>query len=803
MVASISRPLVLNDGVVIVPVGELPDESRARIDCNPGDFAISRLNSRNGSKIVDGDAAQLLSRFREQRSVVEAVILFAREKRLEPEKVLENAYPFLRNMIEGGFLVPTGQEPTGTSGVAPSGTIEVGSRIAGGSVLRTLQVLEDTEVFLLAREDGSYSALKIERLSSPSETNSQSVMRQRLSHEAAFLKHLGGSIAPKLLEQGEVGNRLYLEMEFVPGVDVATAAAEWRDRGDVEGRRVLLSMVQRMARAYAALHEQGVLHGDVHPSNVLMTGDGHVRLIDFGVAQGTTVESSLPASPDRGGIPFFFEPELARASLSGQRSFPATAAGEQHAVAALIYLLITGDHWQNFRLGREAMLQDIAELKPLSFRERGSADWPELENVLKRALEKLPEDRFPSMQAFGDALAMVTLKSPEQATLRIAPAGWVLEGALANVAPDGAWSKALLSPAPTTSLNYGSAGVALGLLHIALKRSDATLLSWADLWSRRAINETGNEAAFFNPKIEITQEIVGHSSPYHSASGVHAVAALMAAASADPFGQGQALDGFLQAIEQPAAGLDLTLGKSSILLGASILLDALPKSSPANTSALRSAGDRILSELWETLDAKPEIKNAGIEYLGIAHGWAGFLYATLQWCKISRSPVPQGVERRLVELGALAIPTGRGQDWPWMLGRSDETSSMPGWCNGACGYVFLWTLAHQMFGQSRYLDLAHGAAWRSWEASEEIVTLCCGLAGRAYALLNLHRHTGEKVWLHRARDLAVRGGRMASAPTEYPHSLYKGEWGLAVLMADLEAPDESAMPFFEPYGYQS
>ena len=121
---------------------------------------------------------------------------------------------------------------------------------------------------------------------------------------------------------------------------------------------------------------------------------------------------------------------------------------------------------------------------------------------------------------------------------------------------------------------------------------------------------------------------------------------------------------------------------------------------------------------------------------GIAHGWAGFLYATLQWCSVSKTALPKDVERRLVELAALALPIARGMDWPWTLGHSGEPLTMPGWCNGACGYVFLWTLAHRLLGDPRYLELAQGAAWRSWDAPEQIVTLCCGLAGRAYALLN-------------------------------------------------------------------
>jgi serine/threonine-protein kinase len=77
------------------------------------------------------------------------------------------------------------------------------------------------------------------------------------------------------------------------------------------------------------------------------------------------------------------------------------------------------------------------------------------------------------------------------------------------------------------------------------------------------------------------------------------------------------------------------------------------------------------------------------------------------------------------------------------------------------------------------------------------------LAGRAYALLNLYRATGERVWIERARRLAERAARWGSAQEEHPHSLWKGDLGLAVLAADLERPEAARMPFFEPLGYRA
>lgn len=131
---------------------------------------------------------------------------------------------------------------------------------------------------------------------------------------------------------------------------------------------------------------------------------------------------------------------------------------------------------------------------------------------------------------------------------------------------------------------------------------------------------------------------------------------------------------------------------------------------------------------------------------------------------------------------------------------------MPGWCNGSSGYVFLWTLAHKMLRDLNYLSLAEGAAWNAWETPSPIGNLCCGMAGQAYALLNLYKHTGESAWLARARDAAsyavvatneARNRREHEQMALRPESLYKGELGIAVLAADLEHPEHACMPLFE------
>jgi serine/threonine-protein kinase len=794
--AQLAGRLVLNDDVMLIPVGELADDARAQVECGADDVAVSRMGGRAGSKIVDADAASLLAQFREPRSAVEAVILFARERSLEPDSVLESAYPMLRSMVDGGVLV---QAQADGEPKPPATLVTAGDAVLGSVVTRMLQVLEDTEVYLLTGPAGRRSVLKVERRV----PGAGASVRARLEREADLLAHINHGIAPKLFGRGSIDGQAYLEIEFVPGVDAVTASVEWRERKDAIGHRALLSLAATIAATYANLHGQGVLHGDVHPRNVLIGADGSARLIDFGLARSMAADTSLPSEAERGGIPFFFEPELARAYLEGIPPMPSTPEGEQYSVAALIYLLMTGTHWQDFRLDRQGMFQDILERPVLSFAERGVASWLALESVLARALSKDVGDRFPSMAEFADAISRLSAElgahpaASPQTSLRLEQ---LLGRTKARVAIDGPWMTGEPPSAPFASLTYGSSGIALGLLCIAQREGDALGLATADVWACRSAREIDRDGAFYNPDIEITPETVGQGSPYHSPSGIHATAALIARAAADIPAQMEATSDFLKAAGRPLVGLDLTLGTASTILASAILLDAA-SGLPGDWTPLRELGNVGAADLWQALDSKPPIRDADIDYLGIAHGWAGFLYATLQWSRISGSPLPGGVTQRLEELSALAMPAGRGVEWPWVLRVSGDPPTMAGWCNGSSGQVFLWSLAHELLGDPRWLAMAEGAAWNSWESADPAASLCCGLVGRAYALLNFFRHTDDSLWLDRARALGNRAATNGGMPPEYPHSLFKGEFGLAVLAADLEVPHQAVMPFFEPFGY--
>jgi serine/threonine-protein kinase len=245
---------------------------------------------------------------------------------------------------------------------------------------------------------------------------------------------------------------------------------------------------------------------------------------------------------------------------------------------------------------------------------------------------------------------------------------------------------------------------------------------------------------------------------------------------------------------------------------------AAPASQPGTPAALLALGDELLAGLWQEIELLPAIAGcAERSNLGVAHGWAGYLYATLQWCRAARRTLPASLSGRLDELAAAAESWGRGVRWRWHGMPADlggHLSAAPGgaaapyaarwmagWCNGSAGMVHLFALAARLLVDDRSWQLACAAGWNTWEAADTGGSLCCGIAGRAYALLDLYRQGAGDEWLTRARALAARAA--TSEPTALPDSLYRGRLGVALLAADLARPDTAAMPLFADEGWSS
>jgi hypothetical protein len=784
------NPLVLPEDLLIIPVADLPDEVRGKLGDGGEEFAITRPRAREPSKLIDAAAAHLLEQFREPRTIVQAVIAYSRQHGADPTRTLEDSLPLLRQLLGSGLLLPEGAEQVQRI----QATHAPGAPAGPFRVVECIQVLEDSEIYQARDGDGAFVALKIAR------AGHVEAMQGRIDREAAALTHLAGTASPRLAGRGSVGGRPFLATEWVSGTDALTVAAELREQGDRQG---LLGLFLAITHAYASLHQRGVLHGDIHPGNLLVGRDGTVTLIDFGFAQ---VPATSLASAWRGGVGFFMEPEYAAAVLERRPPPPSTPEGEQFAVAALLYILATGQHYMEFTLQQDEMYQQIRDAAPLSFADRGVQPWPTLERVLCRALAVAPAARYADMSKLAEALATVT--PPLGAAMHPSDGrGSLLSGMLEYVGLDGPLYRDGLPQGPLCSVNFGAAGIAYGLYRLACRRDDPRLLALADAWSAKAQSTVEHELSFRNPAMDMTEATVGRVSPYHARPGLHLVQAMIGEANGESAMRDAAAAAFLAAIDLPCLERDLTLGRCGTVLGCALLLEILPDPKDPLWDKVRRCGEQQLGDLWaetagfDRLDACRQWPN-----LGIAHGWAGLLYVALRWKALTGTALPSACRVRLAQLIDAAQPTGRGVAWPWRQNPGDDgAATMPGWCNGSAGMVHVACLAHRQLGEDSFLDVATAAAWHAWEAGDGPIDLCCGYAGRAYALIELYRSTGASDWLDRARVLVDRAVQLAPQlrTTDHPrHSLYKGELGLAVLIADLEQPMAAAMPLFAPEGWR-
>jgi serine/threonine-protein kinase len=760
----VTKPFVLQEDVVLIPCAELDPKLRSKISFEEGDFTLAHRRRRARSKVIDGGTAALLALFREPRTIVSAVIENSRTLSADPRARLAELLRPLGSFVEDRVLVQAGSAEQGS--IRPR--FDAGATVAGWEVVRCISFVEDTEIHQVRRED-RVAALKIARVAT-------AAMRSLLKNESAVLRHLDGSgIAPRLVDAGVHEGRPYLILDWIDGIEAGVAAAQRSN-----DRASLIGLCASIAEGYAALHARGVLHGDIHPRNVL-AGDG-VTLIDFGYSRFMHRRRTVR----RAGIQFFYEPEFF-AGLRNGTGMPSSAAGEQYGVAALLYFLIAGRHYLEFQYDRDEMERQALKDSPLPFAARGIPPWPEVERVLFRALEKDPARRYGSMAEFAAALAMVrdAVAHAALTTSVSGEANSLLETTLRSFARGGDVFERGYPP-PTASINDGCAGAAVGLLRIAEARSDPALLALADVWASRAAALADTADAWYAPN-----GLASNVAPYHNEPGVHAASALIAAARGDRPAQQRAVAAFVAASGKKAAQLDITLGRSGSLLVAAMILE----SGLFRTKALRTFAAKTMNAIWRELDSHPPIDKAPDgTFLGMAHGWGGYIYAALRWCAASGDPLPPRALERLEELAALEQRKGRGVFWPNRIGEC-QSGLIAGWCNGSAGLLHLFTLASRMFGAAQWLELAELCAWNTWDEPRFTPSLCCGTAGRAYALLNLYRHTGAAEWLSRARQLANHAAGAASAVQS--NSLLKGDLGVAVLVADLASPENARMPFFE------
>ncbi len=288
----------------------------------------------------------------------------------------------------------------------------------------------------------------------PAGALAEPMIRERLMREAQTTSALNHPHIVTVFEIHSAGDRDFIAMEFVEGESLDRIIGE-------EGLPLeqALRYAIQIADALACAHEHGVIHRDLKPQNVMIAPTDDVKILDFGLAKrflpiGATESSiepgllTLTAPGVKVGTPAYMSPEQIESKSVDARS-------DIFSFGILLNEMLSGVspfQRRNAILIFKAILSDRPEplrtLKP---------DLPQgLERILTRAMEKAPEDRYPSMrELLGD-----------------------LEAVHASVFGTGAFALSGVAPAPEPSRSFSLRPLLLAAAAILA----AVLLAWRLGW---------------------------------------------------------------------------------------------------------------------------------------------------------------------------------------------------------------------------------------------------------------------------------------------------------------------------------
>ena len=247
--------------------------------------------------------------------------------------------------------------------------------ILGGGGMGVVYKAEDTRL-------GRTVALKF----LPPELTRDPVAKARFLQEARTASALDHPNLCTVYDVGETeGHQLYLAMPCYDGETLRRKV----ERGPLPLPEAMDYALQA-AKGLAKAHRQGIVHRDVKPANLMATGDGVVKILDFGIAK-LAGEAGLTRTGSTLGTPAYMSPEQMRGQEVDGRT-------DLWALGVVLYEMVTGrrpflgEHESGLR---QALLEE--EPEPVT-RLRPDAP-PELEQVVRKLLAKAPADRYPTADA--------------------------------------------------------------------------------------------------------------------------------------------------------------------------------------------------------------------------------------------------------------------------------------------------------------------------------------------------------------------------------------------------------------------
>ncbi len=222
-------------------------------------------------------------------------------------------------------------------------------------------------------------------------TNFDVVRRfQREARLAAKLKH------PNIVavhDAGEESGIHYIAMEYIDGEPLSARLTARRGR-----TRDNLLLIEKVVRAVAYAHVQGVIHRDLKPANVMVDREGEPHIMDFGLAKQSFEGSLLTRSGAFLGTPFYMAPE----QIAGDNPV-VDAQSDVYALGVMLYEILSG-RLPHIGANSAETFNKIVNRDPLPVRELNPKIHPDLQTVCQKAMDKDRAQRYATAEALAEDL---------------------------------------------------------------------------------------------------------------------------------------------------------------------------------------------------------------------------------------------------------------------------------------------------------------------------------------------------------------------------------------------------------------
>ena len=303
---------------------------------------------------------------------------------------------------------------------------------------------------------------------------------RRFEQEARAVAALNHPNILAIHDIGEQGASPFIVSELLEGESLRAVL----DRGPVAQRKTIDYGVQ-IAHGLAAAHEKGIVHRDLKPENVFVTKDGRIKILDFGLAKlaqnagagsdEVTLTSERTAVGVVMGTASYMAPEQVRAEGADARS-------DIFAFGAVLYEMLSGVRAFRRETTAETMTAVLRD-DPPELSDPGRQVSPALERIVRRCLEKNPEQRFQSARDLSFALGALSGTETSGVSRVTAPAPrrvpillW-LSIALALAAVAAVTWFVARRPVPMTRMQFALAVPdEMSISHMALSRDGSMLV---------------------------------------------------------------------------------------------------------------------------------------------------------------------------------------------------------------------------------------------------------------------------------------------------------------------------------------